>query len=116
MPHVRFCALAKRVSVRKNSMENQPKTKLTVPKEFKYHSADDCNDLIVELNSFTHLEVLELSGASFGLDACKLIAENLHRHDKIKVLYYFKFCESNSDSDCSPYYYYLQFFSLTLNR
>jgi len=64
---------------------DQPKTKLTVPKGFKYHSVDDCKDLIVELNSFTNLEILELSGASFGLDACKLISDNLSPHSNIKI-------------------------------
>jgi Ran GTPase-activating protein 1 len=66
-------------------METQPKTKLTVPKGFKYHSVDDCNELIVELNSHANLEILELSGASFGLDACKLISENLDRHPNIQI-------------------------------
>jgi Ran GTPase-activating protein 1 len=66
-------------------MEDQTKTKLTVPKGGKYNSVDDCKDLIVELNSFTNLEILELSGASFGLDACKLISENLNKHNNIKI-------------------------------
>jgi len=64
---------------------DQPKTKLTVPKGFKYHSVDDCKELIVELNSFSNLGILELSGASFGLDACKLISDNLDRHGNIKI-------------------------------
>jgi len=66
-------------------MEDQAKTKLTVPKGFKYNSVDDCKDLIFELNSFTNLEILELSGASFGLDACKLISDNLDKHGNIKI-------------------------------
>jgi Ran GTPase-activating protein (RanGAP) involved in mRNA processing and transport len=60
-------------------------SKFTVPKGKIYNTAEDCAELISSLNSLTNLEILELSGASFGFEACKKIAENLHNHPEITV-------------------------------
>jgi Ran GTPase-activating protein 1 len=56
------------------------KSILTVEKQKKYNTFEDCAELVKELKSDQKYEVLEFSGATFSLEACKLIAENLQSH------------------------------------
>lgn len=54
--------------------------------KLKLDSASDVAEYVKQLNSVHGLEVVNLSGNTLGLEACKAIAAALEPHQTLKVL------------------------------